>query len=333
MKAIALLSGGLDSTLAAKIMEGLGIELIAFNTLSPFCLCNHRSASGCFHGAAAAAKMLGLKFVSCDVAAEFIEIVRDPEHGYGSHMNPCLDCRILLFRKAKELMAREQAAFIITGEVLGQRPMSQRREAMRLIDRAAGVEGLVLRPLCAKAMEETVPEKQGWVSREKMLSICGRGRREQFSLASELGIKDYPCPSGGCLLTDPEFSRKVKDLLAHGEFTVENARLLRLGRHFRIGPKLKLVVGRDQGENERLPDHVKEADAVFMPEEGASGPFALARGNIGADAEAVCCSIVGRYCDGPEGVMRVLRKRCNGRDAFINGVIPIREEQLARYRI
>ncbi|MGE5307872.1 MAG: hypothetical protein ACM3OC_02150 [Deltaproteobacteria bacterium] len=333
MKAIALLSGGLDSTLAARIMDDMGIGLIAFNTISPFCLCNHRSSTGCFHGASAAAKLLGIKFVNMDVGKEFIEIVRNPEHGYGSNMNPCLDCRILLFRKAKEMMEKEGASFIITGEVVGQRPMSQRRAAMKLIDREAGLEGLVLRPLCAKVMEETIPEKQGWVSREKMLSISGRGRKEQFTLAQDLGIKDYPCPSGGCLLTDPGYARKVKDLLDHGELTLENCRLLRLGRHFRLGPGFKLIVGRDQAENERLPEYAKEGDLFFEPSETAAGAFALGRGAADEKILETCFSILARYCDGPEGQPRAISLRGSGLEPVSREAMPLSEGELSRCRL
>ena len=296
MKAIALLSGGLDSILAAKFINELGTELVAFNTVSPFCLCARKGTDGCIHGAASAARQLGLKLISCDVADEFIEIVRAPKHGYGSNMNPCIDCRILLFRKAREAMEREGAGFLITGEVLGQRPMSQRLEAMKLIDREAGVEGLVLRPLSALHLEETIPERNGWVDRTKMLSITGRGRKDQFELARQFGINDFPCPSGGCLLTDPQFSRKIKNLLNHNELTLENARLLKIGRHFRLAPDVRLVVGRDERENGLLLS-LARAEDIILTSETVLGPTALGKGVFDDELAARAAGIVLRYCD------------------------------------
>ncbi|MDP2938184.1 MAG: hypothetical protein Q8N72_02930, partial [Candidatus Omnitrophota bacterium] len=265
MKAIALISGGLDSTLATKLIQDLGIELIALNTVSPFCLCNRRSSRGCLYGANSVAKQLGLKLISVDVSKDFLEIVKKPKHGYGSNMNPCIDCRILLFKKAKEAIEKEGASFVITGEVLGQRPMSQKLNTMKLIEREAGLEGLVLRPLSAKVLEQTIPEKQGWIARDKLLAINGRSRREQIAKARKLGINDYPCSSGGCLLTDPEFSRRLKDLIKYGEFNLENVQLLKIGRHFRLNDTSKLVVGRNEKENERLLNLAREDDYLFMP--------------------------------------------------------------------
>lgn len=296
MKAIALISGGLDSTLAARLIKDLGIELVALNTLSPFCLCNHRSASGCFHGANEVAKDLDLKLIRISVTEEFLEIVREPKHGYGSNMNPCIDCRILLFKKARETMQKEGAAFIITGEVLGQRPMSQHKQALKLIEKESGLEGLVLRPLSAQLLPETIPEKQGWISRDKLLNFSGRTRKPQMHLADAYNIKDYPCASGGCLLTDPQFARKVKDLIAHQEFELKNVELLKLGRHFRISKAAKLVVGRDEKENEQLSRLTKEGDYLFTPLDTA-GPTALGRGEFSQELIGLASSIICRYCD------------------------------------
>mgnify|MGYP001594754553 CR=1 FL=1 len=171
MKAITLISGGLDSSLDTRLIRDLGIELIALNTVSPFCLCNRRSSGGCLYGAYSVAKSLALKLISINVSQEFIGIVKKPKHGYGSNMNPCIDCRILLFKKAKEAMEKEGALFVITGEVLGQRPMSQKLNTMKLIEKESGLSGLVLRPLSAKVMEPTIPEKEGWIDRDKLLAV------------------------------------------------------------------------------------------------------------------------------------------------------------------
>ncbi len=334
MKAIALISGGLDSTLAARLIRDLGIELIALNTVSPFCLCNHRSAKGCYHGAANVAKELGLAFISINVAEEFLEIVRYPKHGYGSQMNPCIDCRILLFRKAKEAMQREGASFIITGEVLGQRPMSQKLNTMRLIEKEAGLEGLVLRPLSARVLGPTLAESRGWIARDRLLAISGRGRREQIALAGELGINDYPCPSGGCLLTDPQFAKRLKDLMKYEELSLEGVNLLKLGRHFRLSPGAKLVVGRNEQENKRLLDLARDEDYLFMPTEKIAGPSCLGRGNFNRELIALSCRACCRYSDlegaASAGIIYKLARQEKGNTLEVS---PLAEEELFSLRI
>ena len=332
MKAIALISGGLDSTLATKLIKGLGIELIALNTLSPFCLCNHRSSQGCLYGAGSVAKELALKLISINVSDEFLEIVKKPKHGYGSNMNPCIDCRILLFKKAKEAMQKEGASFVITGEVLGQRPMSQKLHTMRLIEKEAGLEGLVLRPLSAKALAPTIPEEQGWVVRDKLLAISGRGRREQIALASEFGINDYPCPSGGCLLTDPEFSKRIKDLMKHQGFNLDDIHLLKVGRHFRLSDTAKLVVGRNEKENGNLLILAKDRDYLFMPKEIA-GPTVLGRGLFTDELIKLSCGITSRYCDLNGSISAdIVYKKIPGEDRTLQ-ISPIEENRLRSLRI
>jgi len=317
MKAIALISGGLDSVLATKLMQNLGMELICLNTVSPFCLCNHRSSKGALCGAHSVAKELGLRLISINVSDEFLEIVKKPKHGYGSNMNPCIDCRILLFKKAKEAMQQEGASFVITGEVLGQRPMSQKLNTMKLIEKESGLEGLVLRPLSARVLDETIPEKEGWVEREKFLAIAGRSRREQFALAEKFGINDYPCPSGGCLLTDPEFSKRLKDLMLHQELNLDDILLLKVGRHFRLKNDAKLVVGRNERENERLLSLTKEGDYVFSPTDELAGPTALGRGNFSEAVIELSCRIICRYCDAHE-----TRETC-----ILYRQLPLKEEK------
>jgi tRNA U34 2-thiouridine synthase MnmA/TrmU len=297
MKAIALISGGLDSTLAARLMQELGVELICLNTVSPFCLCNRPSSSGCMHGASKVAKDLNLRLISIDVSEEILNIVRKPRFGYGSNINPCIDCRILLLEKAREAMQSQGASFIITGEVLGQRPMSQRLHNLRLIEAQAGLSGLVVRPLSAKVLSPTIPEKEGWIPREKLLAINGRGRREQFDLARKFGINDFPCPSGGCLLTDPQFSKRLRDLMQYGKFGLNDIQLLKIGRHFRLDKETKLVVGRNQAENERLMSLAREDDYIFMPSEETAGPTALGRGIFGDELMKTSFDITSSYCD------------------------------------
>jgi len=334
MKAIALLSGGLDSTLAARIVKDLGIELIAFNTITPFCLCNHRSDSGCFHGASAVAKDLGLKFMNQDVGAEFLEIVKSPAHGYGSNINPCIDCRILLFKKARELMIKEKADFVITGEVVGQRPMSQNPRTLRLIEEESGLKGMVVRPLSAGVLAPSIPEQNGWIPRERLLAFSGRGRREQFDLAEKFGINDYPCPSGGCLLTDPAFSRRVKDLLQHNEWTLDNVKLLKIGRHFRLTENAKLIVGRNEEENERLLSFVQEGNYLFAPPEEIAGPNALAKGLLTGELLRLAAAILARYCDSNRNnELEAVCELFPGKEKFLLKVFPAEEKQLLKLRV
>lgn len=296
IKALALVSGGLDSTLAAKIIMDQGVEVLTVNFLSPFCLCNKRG--GCQYEAKAAADHLGLSLKSVSVHEEFLAIVKNPKHGYGSHLNPCIDCRIMMFKKAKELMSEEGADFLITGEVLGQRPMSQNKNSLNLIEKESGLTGLIVRPLSARLFPETTPEKMKWIDRQKLLEISGRSRKPQIALVKEFGINDYPCPAGGCLLTDEGFSRRARDLLKYGEFDLKNVELLKVGRHFRLSPQAKLVVGRDEKENSRLEKLAGDADMVFTPQE-VNGPLAIGRGRDFSRAEilSLAGAIVSRYCD------------------------------------
>jgi tRNA U34 2-thiouridine synthase MnmA/TrmU len=212
-------------------------------------------------------------------------------------MNPCIDCKILMLTKARELMSHWGADFVVTGEVVGQRPMSQHKKALELIERKSDLKGLVLRPLSAKLLAETVPEREGWIDRNKLLDFSGRTRKPQMSLARDLKIENYPNASGGCLLTDPEFAKRLRDLLARQELSLTNIELLKVGRHFRIAPDAKLVVGRNQKEDELLVDLAQEGDYLFMPCEELAGPTSLGRGRMGEELIRVACQITCRYCD------------------------------------
>jgi tRNA U34 2-thiouridine synthase MnmA/TrmU len=297
MKAIILLSGGLDSTLAAELMSREGLELIAVNFKTPFCLCDrHSSGLGCGSNARRVADSLGIELKIINATEDFLKVLEKPAHGYGANMNPCIDCRILFFEKSRELMEQSGSSFIITGEVLGQRPMSQFRRQMNLIEREAGLEGLVVRPLSAKLLAPTIPEKNGWISRERMLDIAGRSRRPQMALARDLGINDYPCAAGGCLLTDPKFAGRIKDLIDHGELDMQNISLLKSGRYFRLSQNAKLIVGRNEGENKMLAILAKDGDILFEPL-GINGPVAVGKGPFSSQLLDVSCRIMARYCD------------------------------------
>ena len=308
MKAVGLLSGGLDSTIALQLMLDQGIEVFAFNLVTMFCCCTPKGSS--CSSARTAVSQLGIDLKAVNATDEFLTIVEDPRHGYGSGMNPCLDCRIMMFRKAREYMEEIGASFVVTGEVLGQRPMSQRRDAMRLIDRESGLAGYVVRPLSAGLMEPTIPEKEGWLDREKLLAVSGRSRKPQMALAEGMGIRDYPCPAGGCLLTDPIFAQRLRDLLEHdGELRKEDVSILKLGRHFRLSARAKAVVGRDEHENHKLGNELRNGDHA-LEVSGEPGPLTLVRGGVGEDDLAIAATITARYGkSGGRGATTVLCRR------------------------
>lgn len=292
MKVLALFSGGLDSTLAVKMMTEQGLEVLALNFVSPFCCCDR--TKGCSSGIKTKADKLGVEFKSIYLGREYLDIVKNPKHGYGRNLNPCIDCRILKFKKAKEVMNEVGASFIISGEVLGQRPMSQHRQALNLIDKESGLEGIVLRPLSAKYFPTTIAEEKGWVKRDKLLNITGRGRRPQIELAASFGIKDYACPAGGCLLTDDSFSKRVKDLFSFDQDSLDNAKLLRLGRHFRLSPEFKFVVGRNEQENSQILQFARAGDLSFEPMD-LPGPSGLGKGKINKKMKSLAAGIIARY--------------------------------------
>lgn len=276
MKAVALLSGGLDSTLAARVVMDQGVGLEALNFMTVFCTCTNRGAT-CL-ASQKAVETLGIPLKVLNVSEEYLGVVKHPRHGYGRNMNPCIDCRIFMLKKAKARMEESGASFIVTGEVLGQRPMSQRRDAMRMIEKEAGLEGLILRPLCAQVLPPTIPEKEGWVNREKLLKIQGRSRKPQIELAGRYGIHDYPCPAGGCLLTDSGFAKRMKDLMVHHpDFSLNDVHLLKMGRHFRFSHKVKLVVGRQEEENQKIQTFAQGKD-ILLKVSGFPGPLSLLRG-------------------------------------------------------
>jgi len=264
---------------------------------------------------------------------DYLELVRNPKYGYGSQMNPCIDCRIFLFRKARELMEEVGADFVVTGEVLGERPMSQRLETMRLIERESNLEGRVLRPLSAKCLEPTLPELEGMVDREKLLGIKGRSRKPQIALAEALGVHDYPCPAGGCRLTDPQFANRVRDAIRHEEFTLPEVQLLKLGRHFRLPGGAKVIVGRNEGENSLLSRSASPTD-LLLEALGVPGPIVLLKKAQGDEDVKVAASMCLWYSDftGNLGTVRC-RAKAQG-DGFVEvEVAPMDDRTLEIYRI
>lgn len=332
-KAVALLSGGLDSTLAVKVMLEQGIDIEALNFTSAFCTCNCRDST-CRSEAQRVANEFGIKIKILQKGLDYIDVVRNPKYGYGKGINPCVDCRIYMHKLAKKYMHETGASFIITGEVLGQRPMSQRIDAFKSIERDSGLEGLILRPLCAKHLEPTIPEKAGIVDREKLLDIIGRSRKQQIELAEELNVADYPCPSGGCLLTDKIFSKKVKDLLEHSnDVSTKDLHLLKAGRHFRINEDTKVIVGRDEKDNVKLKNLTQPNNVLIEPL-NFSGPTAVIVGN-NADDDAV--NIVGRmilrYAKEKANSNSQLKMVKNGEESVFTVGSPIDNEAIERMRI
>jgi tRNA-specific 2-thiouridylase len=294
--AVGLLSGGLDSSLAVKLLVDQGVEVIAYNLRTPFCTCEAKG--GC--GAAATAARMGVELVTEFAGDEYVEVIKNPRHGRGRGMNPCIDCRIFILERAKELMRRRGAAFCFTGEVLGQRPMSQHRRALALVEKEAGLEGKILRPLSARLFEPTEAEREGLVDRAKLLDIRGRSRKKQIALAAELGVTDYTCPAGGCLLTDKNFAARLEDAFAHGEDCLADINLLKVGRHFRLPSGAKAVVGRDEGENERLLEFL-DRDAAAFEIVGVGSPVTILKPARREDWPAAAALTL-RYSDARERV-------------------------------
>jgi tRNA U34 2-thiouridine synthase MnmA/TrmU len=325
-KALALLSGGLDSTLAIKLMLDQGVMVEAISFVSPFCTCS--DGSGC--AAVGAASRLGVKLKLVSLGEEYLEVVKNPKYGYGKNMNPCVDCRIFMLKKARKYADETGADFLITGEVLGQRPKSQHLNAMTLIEREAGLQGKLLRPLSAKLLAETEVEQRSWVERELLLDIQGRSRRRQIDLAEALGVIDYPCPAGGCLLTDPIFCTRLKDLITHEEsLDLKSISLLKVGRQFRYGPN-KIIVGRNQEENRRLME-LKSPEDLYLEVPEYGSPITLLLGPENEEAIRVAASITARYSDAPQKKIEVKYGRKNLDISII--VSPSQDRDMAKMRV
>ena len=297
-KCVALISGGLDSALAAKLMLEQGIEVQGLYLSLSWGCCEKDKAT-------AVAQQLSIPLMVLGVGDAYLDVIRHPKYGYGSGMNPCVDCRIYMFRIAKRYMEELGAGFVVTGEVIGQRPMSQMRRPLNLIEAESGLEGLLLRPLSAQLLEPTLPELLGVVDRQRLLRIAGRSRQEQLALAKEEGVAEYSTPAGGCLLTDEHFAKKTRDLFAHDERpTTKDMELLTIGRHFRISPHTKILLGRNALENLMLEGHAQDGYTCIRPT--FAGPSALVVGDCTDEARQVAVSlIVGHTKDQklPEGTL------------------------------
>ncbi len=274
--------------LSAEVIRAQDIDVLALFFETPF------------FGAKTARKSaatIDLPIEIIDITRDHLGMVKNPKHGYGENMNPCIDCHTMMLRKAGEMLEEKGAHFIITGEVLGQRPMSQNRRSLATVASESGFEGLILRPLSAKRLPPTIPEEKGWVNREMLKGFSGRSRKPQMALAKAFNIKEYPSPAGGCLLTDKVFSRRLKDLFTHeSEREIRDIELLRVGRHFRLDPQTKLVVGRNKSENQAIRDLFRDGDALLWTD-GIPGPTALVAGKRPPALEALAAAITASYSD------------------------------------
>ncbi|HEX9811243.1 MAG TPA: hypothetical protein VGA88_04055 [Burkholderiales bacterium] len=308
-KCVALISGGLDSMLAARVMLDHGIHVEGINFYTGFCVEGHTQAirrearaKPKRNNALWVAEQLGIKLHIVDVIEEYKDVVINPKHGYGANLNPCLDCKGFMVRKAREWMEANRFDFIVTGEVLGQRPMSQRRDTMPVVARESGAFDRLLRPLCAKLLPPTLPEREGWVTREGLFDFNGRSRKPQMALAEHFGLTDYAQPAGGCcFLTNAQYSHKLTDLWqARGErrYELEDILLLKVGRHLRPRPHFKLIVARDDGENNFLLGFRDRYTQVFVTSH--PGPLALIDGEPNAEDLHLAARLTARFGQGRE---------------------------------
>ncbi len=328
-KAVGLISGGLDSTLAVRIIADLGFEVTAINVETSF-------FSDLIKGKNCSTDQVkgDVNYLTIWGGKDYIDIVKDPEHGYGKNMNMCIDCKIFMLRQAKQIMDEIGAEFVFTGEVVGQRPMSQQRDSMRLIERKAGLEGYLLRPLSAKILEPTIPEKDGVINREKLYGFNGRNRKPQMKLAEELGITDYPSPAGGCVLTEEDFSIKLRDAFDHGEDTDPDIRNLKLGRHFRLKDGAKIVNGRTREENEYFFGMINDNTTVLTVK-GYSSTYCFLFGEATEENRDIAGAITARYSKAKH-LDRAEIKWWKGRDEANPEVFeaaPASDELLNRYRV
>lgn len=296
--------------LAAQVVRTQGIEVHGIFFKTPFFTPEKAIRS---------AEQIGLPLKIVDITEEHLKIVKSPKYGYGENMNPCVDCHILMFKTASELMKEEDAVFVISGEVLGQRPMSQNRKALQLIAKESGLEGLLLRPLSAKKLPMTIPEERGWVKRELLLGLHGRSRKPQMELARRLHISDYPSPAGGCLLTERNFSARLRDLMEfRSDVEIREIKLLKLGRHFRIDKLTKLIVGRNKGENKKIITLTKPQDTVFIPY-NVPGPTVVLIGKKDKKSLQTALDITATYSNIRPGQEMDVKIVCGGKTKILKG--------------
>ncbi|HOK40657.1 MAG TPA: 7-cyano-7-deazaguanine synthase [bacterium] len=331
MKAICLNSGGLDSLLALKLIHSQGIECISLTFHTIFLSSSNNKQK---HYAIELAKELNVKFMFIDISKEYLEIIKKPVYGFGSGANPCIDCKILFLRKAREIMEKEKANFVVTGEVLGQRPMTQFLKSLNLIEKKAELKGLIVRPLSAKFLPLTIPEQQGWINRELLCNIQGRSRKIQFELAEKFGIENYSTPAGGCLLTDESFSKKVKDLLKYKlNANLSEFVLLKKGRHFRLSNEYKLISGRNHKENIYLKSYAEKNNLPILKARDVVGSLGILDNDLFNDEIIkLAARIVLRYSDNSENEGNIIVIKNNEIIKEIK-VEKLSDEEISKYRV
>ena len=333
-RAVALLSGGLDSNLAIRMMQEQGVEVEAIAVKTPFC--DFDCGKGCGHRVQEVALELGIKLKTVYFGEDYLKMLKNPKYGYGSGMNPCIDCRGMMYNAAKEHMEKTGADFIITGEVLGQRPMSQNGNALKIIENETQTNGKIVRPLSFRHLPLTEAESKGLIKREKLGDIKGRSRKGQLQLAKKFDISDPPNAAGGCLLTDPAFSIRVRDLYDHTRGTpdMNDIELLKIGRHFRLSDNSKLIVGRNKMENEIL-DSLKLDNDLIIEVSNHVGPTCILRTKKQLSSKKeieIAASTALRYSDSPMDKLSSVRIKSHQYEKEIQ-VFPIDITTLDELRI
>ena len=291
---MGLCSGGLDSMLAGLVLRKQGIDVAWITFETPF------FAS---HKARKASEMTGIPLTIKNITRQYLPMLRNPNCGYGRWMNPCLDCHALMFRIAGKIMKNKEFDFLFSGEVLGQRPMSQTKPSLRYVEKNSGYDGYIVRPLSARKLPETIPEKEGWVNRDLLYDFAGRSRKGQIALVQEFGIVDYPAPAGGCLLTDRGYSNRLRDLFHHQETSTEaELHLLKYGRHFRLTNKTKLIVGRTKTDNENIVKYHDPANDTLIKAEKIPGPLLLIPNGTDKDTLGLAASVCVGYTKAPNDI-------------------------------
>lgn len=329
VRGVVLYSGGLDSILAAKLLMEQGIDVTGLYCILPFFPPDMDPDE---LESSKMARQIGLKLVYYRCEKEYIEMVKNPAHGYGKHMNPCIDCKLFFIQRAAELMRELNADFVATGEVVGQRPMSQQKYMMLHIEKVSGLKGRLIRPLSAKILEPTIPETEGKIDRSRLLDISGRGRKRQMELAGHYGIENYSSPAGGCLFTDRFFSLRLKDLFMHqDEVSSTDMYLLTIGRHFRVNGSLKLIVSRDERESLELEKLIGLADYLIRPE--FKGPSVFINGTMNEEDIELVSSIVSRYGRVTEDENSLTLIAKDKTERVIKAAPPIDDEKIEAMRV
>lgn len=337
-KALALISGGLDSMLAAKMILEQGIYVEGINFFTGFCgdidepiFCQRNQIGKQQINASYVAKQLGIKLNIVDVVEEYKKVVINPKYGYGSHLNPCLDCKIFMIEQAKKLCDQYKFDFIITGEVVGQRPKSQLKHMLPIVAKSSGADDILLRPLSAKHLKPTLPEQNGWVNRELLGSCHGRSRKAQMELVKTYGINEYAQPSGGCcFLINPHYAKRLADLWqARGtkNYKLDDIALLKVGRHLRPKPNFKMIIGREENENNFLSNYQSQFPSLRSTSH--TGPLVLIDGEITNDDDLnLAMRITARYCSGHNDQMvKILLKGFTKEDKVVD-ILPLPKEEL-----